>query len=123
MATYLKNMLYFIYNRKLLRKDYKLKERGAIVKINQKICSILVIIFAVITICLVILHFSNYFNGNIDIMMIFLGLTTFFGGLSQINMAQQTDSKGISKGNKIVGIFSVIVGIVIIIPVILKMIE
>ena len=112
-----------MHKSKLLRKDYKLKERGAIVKINQKICSILVIIFAVITICLGILHFLNYFNGNIDIMMIFLGLTTFFGGLSQINMAQQTDSKGISKGNKIVGIFSVIVGIVIIIPVIFKMIE
>jgi len=88
-------------------------------KIYQKICSILVIIFAVITICLVVLHFSS---GNIDIMMIFLGLTTFSGGLSQINMAQQTDSKGVSKGNKIVGIFSVVVGIVIIIPVIIKMI-
>ncbi|WP_170065625.1 hypothetical protein [Clostridium vincentii] len=55
-------------------------------------------------------------------MMIFLGLTTFWGGLSQINMAQQRDSKGITKGNKIVGIFSVIVGIVIIILVIIKMI-
>ena len=91
-------------------------------KINQKICSTLVIIFAVITICLGILHFFNYFNGNIDIMMIFLGLTTFSSGLSQINMSQQTNSKGISTGNKIVGIFSVIVGIVIIIPVIIKMI-
>ena len=112
-----------MHNGRLFRKNYKLKERGVIVKINQKICSILVIIFAVITICLGILHFFNYFNGNIDIMMIFLGLTTFSGGLSQINMAQQTDSKGISKGNKIVGIFSVIVGIVIIIPVIIKMME
>jgi len=92
------------------------------VKIYQKICSILVIIFAIITICLGVLHFSNYFNGNIDIMMIFLGLTTFSGGLSQINMAQQADSKGVSKGNKAVGIFSVTVGIVIIIPVIIKMI-
>lgn len=55
--------------------------------------------------------------------MIFLGLTTFSGGLNQINMAQQNDSKGISKSNKIVGIFSVIVDIVIIIPVIIKMIE
>jgi uncharacterized membrane protein HdeD (DUF308 family) len=90
-------------------------------KINQKIFSILVIIFAVITICLVILHFFNYFDGNIDIMMMFMGLTTLSGGLSQINMKQQKDSKGISKGNKIVGIFSVIAGIIIIIPVIIKM--
>ena len=69
------------------------KSRGDILKINQKICSIVVILFAVITICLGILHFFNYFNGNIDIMMIFLGFTTFCGGLSQINMAQQSDSK------------------------------
>lgn len=82
----------------------------------------LVIIFAVITICLGALHFLNYYNGSIDIMMIFLGLTALSGGLSQINMAQQTNSKGISKMNKIVGIFSVVVGIVIIIPVIIKMI-
>ena len=81
----------------------------------------MIILFAVITICLGILHFFNSFNGNIDIMMIFLGLTTFWGGLSQINMAHQTNSKGISKGNKIVGICSVIVGIVIIITIIIKM--
>jgi hypothetical protein len=35
-------------------------------------------------------------------------------------VAQQTDSKGISKAYKIVGIFSVIAGIIIIIPVIIK---
>jgi hypothetical protein len=105
-----------------LQKDYKFKERGVIMKINQKICSILVIIFAVITICFIILHFLNYFNGNIDIMMIFLGITTFFGGLSQISMAQQRGSKEINKGNKIVGIFSAIVGIVIVITVVIKMI-
>jgi hypothetical protein len=93
------------------------------VKINQKICSMLVIIFSVITICFVILKFLNYFNGNINIMMIFLGITNFLGGISQINMSHQTVSKGINKGNKMVGIFSVIVGIVIIIPVIIKMIE
>ena len=91
-------------------------------KINQKICFMLVIIFAVITICFVILHFLNYLNGNIDIMMIFLGITTLLGGLSQINMAHQTGSKGINKGNKMVGIFSVIVGIVIVIYVIIKII-
>lgn len=91
-------------------------------KINQKICSMLVIIFAVITICFAILYFFNCFNGNIDIMMILLGITIFLGGVSQINMAHQTISKGINKGNKMVGIFSIIVGIVIVIPVIIKMI-
>jgi uncharacterized membrane protein HdeD (DUF308 family) len=96
--------------------------RGDIVKINQKICSIFVVLSAVITICLGILHFFNYLNGNIDIMMIFLGLTTFGGGLSQINRAQQSDSKGISRGSKMVGIFSISVGIIIIIPVIIKLI-
>jgi FtsH-binding integral membrane protein len=108
-----------VNNGKIFGKDYKLKKRGVIVKINQKICFIVVFIFAVTTICLGFLH---PFNGNIDIMMIFVGLTTLSGGLSQINMAQQTDLKGISKGNKIVGIFSVIVGIVIIISLIIKMI-
>lgn len=91
-------------------------------RINQKICSVLVIISAAITICLGILHFLNYFNGNIDIMMIFLGITTFLGGLNQINMAQLADSKGICKRNKTIGIVSIILGIVIIIPVIIKMI-
>ncbi|MDS0526718.1 hypothetical protein NNC19_13585 [Clostridium sp. SHJSY1] len=54
-------------------------------KINQKICFVLVIIFAIITMCLGILHLLNYFHGSIDIMMIFLGLTMFMSGVSQIN--------------------------------------
>lgn len=90
--------------------------------INQKILSATVILFAATTISFSILHFLNYFNGNIDIMMLFLGLTSVTGGLSQINLAKQLDSKGISKGNKIVGVFSVIIGFIIVIAFIIKMI-
>jgi len=78
-----------------------MKERGIIVKISQKICSTFVIIFAIITLCLVILHFLHFPNDNLDIIMIFVGLTTFSGGLSQINRTQQMDSEGNSNGNKI----------------------
>jgi len=92
------------------------------VKINQKICSIFVIIFAVITLCLVVLYFLNILNVNLGIVVIFVGLTNFAGGLSQINLAQQINSEGKAKGNKIVGILSAIVGIVIIITTILEMI-
>lgn len=90
--------------------------------INQKLCSILTIIFAIITLALSLLHFSNFLNGNIDVMMIFLGLTTLFGGLGQINLSQQIDSNGIAKGSKIAGILSLIVGLIIIISVSFTMI-
>jgi len=92
------------------------------VKINQKICSIFVFIFAGITLCLVALYFLNLLNVNLGIIVIFVGLTNFASGLSQINLAQQINSEGNAKGNKIVGILSVIVGIVIVITTILEMI-
>jgi len=107
----------------IVKKFYvKLNKRGAIVKINQKICSVFVIIFAVITLCLVALYLLNILNINLGVVVIFVGLTNCSGGLSQINLAQQIDSEGNSKGNKIVGILSVIAGIVIIITTILEMI-
>jgi len=59
---------------------------------------------------------------SIDVVMLFLGVTQLFGGLSQINLAQEMNSKGKNKGNKIVGGFSVILGIVIIIAAIIKII-
>ena len=88
-------------------------------KINQKTCSILVISFSIISLCLATLAFLHYVS--IDIMMIFLGFTQLFGGLNQINMAQQTNSKRFNKGTKNAGIFSIIVGIVLIVSVIIKM--
>jgi len=92
------------------------------VKISQKIYSIFVIIFAVITLCLVALYIVNLLPVNLGIVVIFVGLTNFAGGLSQINLAQQINSEGNAKGNKIVGILSVIIGIVIVITTILEMI-
>ena len=82
---------------------------------NRKVYSILTITFSIITLTMAALYLFGFISSSIDIVMLFLGVTQLFGGLSQINMAQQMDSKGIPKGNKIVGGFSVILGIVIII--------
>lgn len=82
-------------------------------KINQKILSILVSSLSVITICLAVLSFLIYVNTNI--MFVFLGLTTLVGGLSQLNMAHQIDSKGLSKGSNKVGMVAVIAGVFLII--------
>ena len=83
-------------------------------KNNQKVYSILTITFSIITLIMVALYLFG-FTISIDILMLFLGFTQLFAGLSQINMAQQMDSKGEPKGNKIAGGFCVILGIVIII--------
>ena len=91
-----------------------------ILKIGRKVNSVLVIIFSIITIILVALFFFGFIS--IDVVMLFLGVTQLFSGLSQINLAQQMNSKGKTKGNKTVGGFSVILGIVIIIAAIIKII-
>lgn len=91
-------------------------------KINTRIGNIVAAILAVITMCLAILHFFNYFNGSIDIMMIFLGLTTLMGGFNQINMINEKSSNDNSKVTKISGMFSVILGIGIVILVSAKII-
>lgn len=78
-------------------------------KISHKIFYVLTIISFVITI------YFGIFNYNIDIMILFLGITTLLGGINQINMAQQTDSKGNVKGDKTLGYISIIAGIFIII--------
>jgi cadmium resistance protein CadD (predicted permease) len=88
-------------------------------KINEHPYLMLGIFFSALTICLSFLYLLNYVNG--ETMAIFLGVTQLFLGFNQINMAHKKDSKGINKGNKKVGIFCVIVGIVIIINVIIKM--
>ena len=89
-------------------------------KKDRKVYSILAITFSFITIIMAVLFLFGFISISIDIVMLFLGVTQLFGGLSQINMAQQMDSKGITKGNKVVGRFSVILGIVIIIAFIIK---
>ena len=91
-------------------------------KTNQKIYKILTLVFAFIAICLAILYLLSQFKVNIDIVIIFVGLTMFFSGLNQINMSQQIESKGSINGNRILGIFSLILGILIIISVIIKIV-
>ena len=89
-------------------------------KTNQKIYKILTLVFAFIAICLAILYLLSEFKVNIDIVIIFLGLTMFFSGLNQINISKQIDLKGTINGNRILGIFSLVLGILIIISVIIK---
>ena len=89
-------------------------------KTNQKIYKMLTIVFAFIAICLAILYLLSEFKVNIDIVIIFVGLTMLFSGLNQINMSQNIDLKGSINGNRILGIFSLILGILIIISVIIK---
>ena len=80
-------------------------------QINKKVWSILAIIFSVTTICLVVLYFIEYIN--IHYIMISLGLTQLFGGLSQIELANRINSKVVKKRNKSVGAFMVLLGIII----------
>ncbi len=89
-------------------------------EINDRIYSIIGIIFSVFTIISVVLYFANYVS--IDIVMLFLGFTQLFSGLNQIKMSQHVSSKGISKGNKTVGILSIVFGLFIIIADIIKLI-
>ena len=80
--------------------------------LNQKALSITTIILSIITLGLAVLTFFKYIN--IDIMMLFLGFTQVSSGLSQINLDKQANKDGVSKGNKTVGIFAIIIGILII---------
>ena len=89
-------------------------------KINQKILSIVVIVWSLIAISLAIVAF--YDRRYMDIMMISLGIMQVLGGISQINMSKQINSKGIVKGSKKVGIFAISIGVLIIGMVIVKVI-
>ncbi|MBB6713441.1 hypothetical protein [Clostridium gasigenes] len=89
-------------------------------KINQKILSIVVIVWSLIAISLAIVAF--YDKRYMDIMMISLGIIQVLGGISQINMSKQINSKGIVKGSKKVGIFAISIGVLIIGMVIIKVI-
>lgn len=89
-------------------------------KINQKTYSILVFSFSVLATCLAVLFFLNYVS--IDFVLLSVGFTQLFDGLKQISMVKQIDSKGNNKGNKKVGIASIMLGLIIIIGVGIKMI-
>jgi len=90
-------------------------------KTKQKVLLILVILSSIITIILGVVRFVTDYE-SLDIMMIFLGITQIFGGLSQINMAHELKSQGVGKVNKVLGVFLVILGIIIICAVSIKMI-
>lgn len=88
-------------------------------KINQKIYSLLVIISSIITIFMAILYFGHFVS--LDTVMLFLGVTQVVGGLSQINSAQQQiGSRRINKASKVVGVFAIILGLIIIFDVIIN---
>lgn len=91
-----------------------------ILEVNKKMYFIIGIIFGVFTVISAVLYFANYVS--IDIVMLFLGFTQLFSGLNQIKMSQHVSSKGISKGNKTVGILSITLGLFIIIADIIKLI-
>ncbi|MBF8982504.1 hypothetical protein IZY60_04415 [Lutibacter sp. B2] len=89
-------------------------------KISQKTNSVLAITFSIMAIISAIVSFFDY--NNSDIMILPLGFAQLTSGLNQINMAQQIDSKGSSKGNRALGQFFIILGIVVIVYVVSRMI-
>lgn len=84
-------------------------------QINSKIFHVTSIIFSIITIISVFLI-------RIEIAMLFLGFSQLFNGLYQIKLSQGIEAKETHKGNKTAGIFSILVGLVIIIIYIIKLI-
>lgn len=87
-------------------------------RLNQKICSILVLTFSAVTITLAVLYFLKL--ADIDMIIIFLGFTSLFTGLNLNCMPPQVNPKGICKYNKKIGAVSVAAGIIIIIADIVK---
>ena len=89
-------------------------------KINEQQHLMLEIFFIAISICLSFLYLLNYINDKT--IVILYGVTPLFLWFDNITMPQKKDSKGISNLNKIVGIFYIISGVVIVISVIVKII-
>ena len=89
-------------------------------QINNKVFYLASIVFSILTIVSIFLSFPYYASSYI--VMLFLGFTQLFSGLYQVKLSQCLDSKETHKGNKIVGIFSTIVGLLIIFTYIMKLI-
>lgn len=89
-------------------------------KIKNNIFYLASIVFGILTIISLFLSYPYY--GDSYIVMLFLGLTQVFSGLNQIKLSQDLDLKETNNGNKVVGIFSVIIGLIIIIVDIVKLI-
>lgn len=80
-------------------------------KIKNKTWSILAIIFSTITIISISIYFLGYVNLNFVIVI--LGLSQLFSGISQIELASRINSNPVRKRNKNVGILLVIIGCII----------
>ncbi|MCR1952619.1 MULTISPECIES: hypothetical protein [Clostridium] len=80
-------------------------------EINKKIWSIIAVIFSVMTLILIGMYFGGYIK--FDFVIMTLGLSQLFSGVSQIELSNRTNSNAVRKRNKSVGIFSIIIGIVI----------
>ena len=88
-------------------------------KINNNIFYLASIVFSMLTIVSIFLSFPYYASSYI--VLLFLGFTQLFSGLYQVTLSQCLDSKETHKGNKTVGIFSIIVGLFIIIDDVVKL--
>ncbi|MDB1932572.1 MULTISPECIES: hypothetical protein [Clostridium] len=80
-------------------------------EINKKIWSITAVIFSIMTLLLIGMYFGGYIK--FDFVMIALGLSELFSGISQMELSNRTNSNAVRRRNKSVGIFSIIIGIVI----------
>jgi len=88
-------------------------------KINNNVFYLASIVFSALTVVALFLSYPDY--GGSNSVMLFLGLSQLFSGLNQLKLSQCLDSKETHKGNKAVGIFSIIVGLFIIIIDIVKL--
>lgn len=88
-------------------------------QIKNNIFYVASLIFSILTIVSLFLSYPDY--GSSNIVMLFLGLSQLFSGLNQVKLSKFIDSKETHKGNKIVGIFSIIVGLFIIIITIIRL--
>lgn len=87
-------------------------------KFERKTYLILVMFFSLLTVLMAALYFLD--RTSIDLVMVCLGATQLFSGLNQMSMSQQIDKKGLATGNKLIGGFSFILGIVLIVVFIIR---
>lgn len=80
--------------------------------------SILTIVFGVLCIISILFYFSNKIS--IDYVILILGLTQLFSGLSQIKTSKSLTKKEGINGNKIIGITISVMGVFFIIAASIK---
>ena len=106
---------------KLSRRNYLeiIRQEVLNLKISNNVFYLASIVFSILTIVALFLSFPYY--GDSYIVILFLGFSQLFSGLYQVKLSQILDSKETHKGNKTVGIFSIITGLFIIIIGIVKL--